>query len=118
MAWLDPLWVRFHGLHRPPSATADDAVAVLRELGVAPDVRRWERTSRPRQDPDWVTRRLCLPAVAIGRGGRGAGRPDPTADRGHAELAARAARAPDGATRHPVARTGGLSAEPSSSGRA
>ena len=63
MAWLDPLWVRFHGLRRPPSATAADAVAVLRELGVAPDVRRWERTSRPRQGPDWVTRRLCLPAV-------------------------------------------------------
>ena len=62
MAWLDPLWVRFHGLHRPPSATVDDAVAVLRELGVAPVVTRWERTSRPRQDPDWVTRRLCLPA--------------------------------------------------------
>ena len=29
MAWLDPLWVRFHGLHRPPPATTDDAVAVL-----------------------------------------------------------------------------------------
>ena len=25
MAWLDPLWARFHGLHRPPSATTDDA---------------------------------------------------------------------------------------------
>ena len=33
MAWLDPLWMRFHGLRRPPSATADDAVGVLRELG-------------------------------------------------------------------------------------
>ena len=36
MAWLDPLWERFHDLHRPPSATADDAVAVLRELGIDP----------------------------------------------------------------------------------
>jgi hypothetical protein len=63
MAWLDPLWVRFHGLHRPPSATVDDAVAVLRELGVAPVVSRWERASRSRQDPGWVTRRLCLPAA-------------------------------------------------------
>jgi hypothetical protein len=63
MAWLDPLWVRFHGLHRPPSATVDDALAVLQELGVAPVVTRWERPSRPRQDPDWVTRRLCLPAT-------------------------------------------------------
>jgi SAM-dependent methyltransferase len=63
MAWLDPLWVRFHGLRRPPSAGTDDAVAVLRELGVEPGVTRWERTSAPRQDPAWVTRRLCLPAA-------------------------------------------------------
>lgn len=61
MAWLDPLWVRFHDLHRPPPATTDDAVAVLRELGVDPVVRRWERTAPPRQDPVWVTQRLCLP---------------------------------------------------------
>ena len=60
MAWLDPLWTRFHGLHRPPSATADDAVAVLRELGIEPAVTRWERVDPPRQDPVWVTRRLCL----------------------------------------------------------
>ena len=63
MAWLDPLWERFHGLSRPPSATADDAVAVLRELGVAPAVWRWPRETAPRQDPAWVTRRLCLPAA-------------------------------------------------------
>lgn len=61
MAWLDPLWVRFHDLPRPPSATTDDAVAVLRELDICPDVVRWEQTDRPRQDPAWVTRRLCLP---------------------------------------------------------
>jgi SAM-dependent methyltransferase len=61
MAWLDPLWVRFHGLHRPPPAGTDDAVAVLRELGVEPDVTRWERVAPPRQDAAWVTRRLCLP---------------------------------------------------------
>lgn len=60
MAWLDPLWERFHGLHRPPPATTDDALAVLGELGVEPTVTRWERTAPPRQDPVWVTRRLCL----------------------------------------------------------
>jgi len=60
MAWLDPLWERFHDLHRPPPATAGDAVAVLRELGVDPDVTRWERPGPPRQDPVWVARRLCL----------------------------------------------------------
>jgi SAM-dependent methyltransferase len=62
MAWLDPLWERFHDLNRPPPATTDDAVAVLRELGIDPSVTRWERRTPPRQDPVWVTRRLCLPA--------------------------------------------------------
>ncbi|MCU1628044.1 MAG: Methyltransferase type 12 [Pseudonocardia sp.] len=61
MAWLDPLWVRFHDLHRPPSATTEDAAAVLRELGVEPEVTRWERIRRPPHDPAWVARRLCLP---------------------------------------------------------
>ena len=65
MAWLDPLWVRFHGLRRPEPATADDAVAVLREIGVEPSVQRWERTVPPRQDPVWVTRRLCLPQGSV-----------------------------------------------------
>ena len=61
MAWLDPLWVRFHDLHRPRPATTDDAVAVLHELGLRPTVERWERPDPPAQDPAWVTRRLCLP---------------------------------------------------------
>jgi 2-polyprenyl-3-methyl-5-hydroxy-6-metoxy-1,4-benzoquinol methylase len=65
MAWIDPLWVRFHGLHRPPPATTDDAVAVLREIGIEPVVERWERPNPPRQDPVWVTRRLCLPEDAV-----------------------------------------------------
>jgi SAM-dependent methyltransferase len=65
MAWLDPLWARFHGLHRPPPATDDDAVAVLGELGVRPEVVEWERAGGPRQDPAWVTRRLCLPPDRI-----------------------------------------------------
>ena len=62
LAWLDPLWARFHGLRRPPSATADDAVAVLREIGVQPAVTRWDRARLPRHDPGLVARRLCLPA--------------------------------------------------------
>jgi SAM-dependent methyltransferase len=66
MAWLDPLWVRFHGLHRPPPATDADAVAVLRESGVEPVVVRWERDREPTRDPAWVARRLCLPAARTG----------------------------------------------------
>ena len=61
LAWLDPLWRRFHGLRRPASATADDAVAVLGELGIRPEVARWDRATAPRGDAAWVARRLCLP---------------------------------------------------------
>ncbi|MGQ0575182.1 MAG: class I SAM-dependent methyltransferase [Pseudonocardia sp.] len=61
MAWLDPLWLRFHGLHRPPPVTTDDAVAVLREVGVVAEVTSWERVTAPRQDAASITRRLCLP---------------------------------------------------------
>jgi SAM-dependent methyltransferase len=66
MAWLDPLWKHFHGLHRPPPARTEDAVAVLAEMGIVPDVARWERETPPRRDAEWVTRRLCLPADRIG----------------------------------------------------
>jgi len=66
MAWLDPLWRHFHDLDRPPSATADDAVAVLREeLGVEPEVRNWTRDRRLPHDAGWVARRLCLPASRL-----------------------------------------------------
>lgn len=65
MAWLDPLFARFHDLRRPPPATTDDAVAVLRELGTEPDVAIWERARTPPHDPAWVTRRLCLGADRV-----------------------------------------------------
>ena len=65
LAWLDPLWERFYGLRRPEPATAEDAVAVLREAGIDPEVIRWERATPPRQDPAWVTRRLCLPPERV-----------------------------------------------------
>ncbi len=65
MAWLDPLWEHFHGLRRPPPATVDDAVAVLREIGLVPEVTLWERVNPPRQDPAWVAQRLCLPPERV-----------------------------------------------------
>jgi SAM-dependent methyltransferase len=64
-AWLDPLWAHFHGLRRPPPATADDALAVLSELGIRPEVQRWTRPAQPRNpeaELDFSMRRLCLPA--------------------------------------------------------
>ncbi len=59
LAWLDPLWERFHGLVRPRPATVDDAVAVLAEVDIRPEVTRWQRT-RSIRDPEWITRQLCL----------------------------------------------------------
>ena len=62
--WLDPLWVRFHGLHRPPPATVDDALAVFAEVGIHPEVQRWTRPAQPRNpgaEVDFALRRLCLP---------------------------------------------------------
>lgn len=64
-AWLDPLWERFYGLQRPPAATADDALAVLAEIGIHPRVQRWSRRPTPRHsdaEVDFSLRRLCLPA--------------------------------------------------------
>jgi SAM-dependent methyltransferase len=65
MAWLDPLWARFHDVHRGEPATADDAVAVLAELGIEPTVIRWEREARLPEDPTWAARRLCLPESRV-----------------------------------------------------
>src|SRR2546423_959430 len=64
LAWLDPLWERFHGLVRPPPATVDDAVAVLAEVGIRPVLTRWQRT-RSVRDPEWITRQLCLPPARV-----------------------------------------------------
>lgn len=38
-AVLDPLWRHFHGAPRSPGPTYLDAIAVLRELGIAPEVK-------------------------------------------------------------------------------
>jgi hypothetical protein len=63
---LNPLWKRLHDLDRPAGPTAADAVAVLREAGLAPREERWRRGPRPAH-PSFdallaVTRqRLCLP---------------------------------------------------------
>ena len=100
MAWLDPLWVRFHGLHREPPATADDAVAVLEELGITPTVVRWARPARLPEDPEWVARRLCLPPEPGQDGRADRGRPGPASTGGPADptLSASVGRRPLGLT--------------------
>jgi SAM-dependent methyltransferase len=47
-AVLDPLWRHFHGRPRKPGPTYLDAVDVLRELGLAPDVEVVEVPTRAR----------------------------------------------------------------------
>ena len=47
MAALNPLWTEMHGLTRPSGPTAEDAVAVLRELGINPRMETGPRPPRP-----------------------------------------------------------------------
>jgi SAM-dependent methyltransferase len=64
---LNGLWLHFHGLERPTGPNADDAVAVLEEIGITPEVERFRGPSRrPQVDRKdlvaFARRRLCLPA--------------------------------------------------------
>ena len=66
-ALLNPLWEHFHGLARPTRPTADDAIAVLRDLGYDVGVEAYDLPPRwhSRHEKDLVAfarRRLCLPA--------------------------------------------------------
>lgn len=63
---LNPLWRRFHGLDRPEGPSADDAYAVLAELGLRPSSERFTRTASPEYASfdelvDVTRRRVCLP---------------------------------------------------------
>lgn len=62
LAWLCPLWQRLHGLDRPTRPTVDDAVAALREFGLAVELKRWDEPSPWNEFGDEVTACLCLPA--------------------------------------------------------
>ena len=63
---LNNLWLRFHALQRPEEPTADDAIAVLREIGLDPQREDWTPETitgfASREDlVAFVRRRLCLP---------------------------------------------------------
>jgi SAM-dependent methyltransferase len=62
---LSPLWRHFHRLERPTTPTYEDAVAVLAELGLRPDIETWDRPPRRRMVERrelvaFARRRLCL----------------------------------------------------------
>jgi SAM-dependent methyltransferase len=72
LAWMNDLWERFHGLQRPQGPTEEDAVAAIREIGVAPhrqDRRAGEDHpagggfARREDAIALIRRRLCLPAT-------------------------------------------------------
>ena len=71
---LNDLWLRFHGLVRPTTPTVDDAVAVLQEVGLAPERVNWQAPALGWFSPftrradlvAWVRRRLCLPSERDG----------------------------------------------------
>jgi SAM-dependent methyltransferase len=61
----NPLWLELHGVVRPTSPTADDAVAVLEEMGLAVGVETFERPVAEGDDElgdavPFVRRQLCL----------------------------------------------------------
>jgi SAM-dependent methyltransferase len=66
MAWMAPYWEALHGLGQPDRPIADDAVAVLLELGLDVRQERWSRRyqmigENGDQSLLRIARRLCLP---------------------------------------------------------
>ncbi|MHB1783942.1 MAG: class I SAM-dependent methyltransferase [Acidimicrobiales bacterium] len=65
MSWTRPYWKALHGLVVPDGPTADDAVAVLVALGLAPQLRRWTRVVQMIGETgpgglSKIARRLCI----------------------------------------------------------
>jgi SAM-dependent methyltransferase len=65
-ALLNPLWEHFHGVARPTRPRADDAVAVLCDLGLKVGVEEFDGPLRWHDHPHdelvaFTRRRLCLP---------------------------------------------------------
>ena len=63
---LNPLWRHFHGITFPDEPSADDALAVVREIGLRASIERWARPHSARWGDRqamvaFVRRRLCLP---------------------------------------------------------
>ena len=64
-AHLNPLWLALHGVVRPTTPTADDALALLSEMGIAAHcerfVRQWPQPGANRAETvAFIRRRLCV----------------------------------------------------------
>lgn len=68
VAWMNDLWMRFHGLSRPEAPTATDAIAVIEGSGAVvhtmehPHVHASGGFADRRDAIAFIRRRLCLPA--------------------------------------------------------
>jgi SAM-dependent methyltransferase len=68
---LNDLWLRFHGLRRPESPTADDLLLILSAMGLNPSQQRWSRPAERdyaslEEQAEVTRRRLCLPPERTG----------------------------------------------------
>jgi SAM-dependent methyltransferase len=68
MAWMAPHWKALHGVDQPERPVAEDAVAVMQELGFTVRQERWQRhyqmLGESGDEPLLrIARRLCLPAA-------------------------------------------------------
>jgi hypothetical protein len=64
---LNPLWLRFHGVHRPKGPTSGDVLAILDAMGLRAGHTKWNRPAEAdyatvRELAEVTRRRLCLPA--------------------------------------------------------
>jgi SAM-dependent methyltransferase len=64
---LNALWLRFHGLRRPKSPTAEDLIQILEAMGLRPAHETWRRPGGRDyasfdEMVDVTRRRLCLPS--------------------------------------------------------
>ena len=67
LAWLAPYWRAFHDIDRPHGPTADDALTVLRDMGLHPRDDRWMRPNSLHRAPmdarvEFLRKRLALGA--------------------------------------------------------
>ncbi|MCJ7832367.1 MAG: class I SAM-dependent methyltransferase [Actinobacteria bacterium] len=73
VAWMNDLWMHFHGISRPERPTLADAIAVIEDSGAAPQ--RKDHPSTPvfagfaerSNAVAFIRRRLCLPATEDAR---------------------------------------------------
>jgi hypothetical protein len=67
-AWMNDLWLHFHGLERPSGPTAKDAHAAIKQLGIKAEIHEEMTKPVPSGFEDkkdavaLVRKRLCLPA--------------------------------------------------------